>query len=157
MAKEIERKFLVDPEKLPSLKNPHTIRQGYIPGSLTATVRIRISDDDAYLTIKGRATGLTRSEFEYPVPLPDAQEMLEELCIKTLIEKKRYVVPYEDHLWEIDIFEGSNEGLIIAEIELSDESETFSKPEWVTKEVSHDPKYRNSNLITHPYSSWKAS
>jgi len=157
MAKEIERKFLVDPEKLPPLKNPHTIKQGYIPGSLTATVRIRISDDDAYLTIKGRATGLTRSEFEYPIPLPDAQEMLEELCNGDVIKKKRYLFPYEGHLWEIDIFEGSNEGLIIAEIELSDENETFTKPEWITKEVSYDPKYRNSNLITYPYVEWKVS
>ncbi len=155
MAKEIERKFLVDPEKLPALEDPHIIRQGYIPGSLTATVRIRISDNDAYLTIKGRATGLTRSEFEYPVPLSDARQMLEELCNGEVIEKKRYLLPYAGHVWEIDLFEGKNRGLIVAEIELSDENEIFKKPEWITEEVSYDPKYRNSNLIVHPYSSWK--
>jgi len=155
MPKEIERKFLVDAEKLPALHDPHYIRQGYIPGSVTATVRIRISNSNAFLTIKGRATGLTRSEFEYPIPLPDAQQMLEELCNSTVIIKKRYLIPYEGHTWEVDVFEGNNKGLIVAEIELSDENETFSKPDWITEEVSYDPRYRNSNLISYPYSSWK--
>ena len=155
MAEEIERKFLVDRQKLPSLENSHIIRQGYIPGTRTATVRIRTSNDKAYLTLKGKATGLTRSEFEYPVPMRDALLMLDEFCEGSVIEKKRYLVPYEGHTWEIDIFEGENEGLIVAEIELSDENEAFAKPEWVTREVSSDPKYRNSNLIMHPYTRWE--
>jgi adenylate cyclase len=155
MATEIERKFLVDPEKLPSLENPHVIKQGYVPGCQTGTIRIRISNSNAFLTIKGRATGLTRSEFEYPIPLSDAQQMLEELCNTAIIEKKRYLLPYGKHTWEIDVFEGNNQGLIVAEIELSDENEIFSKPEWISKEVSYDTKYRNSNLIQYPYSNWK--
>ncbi len=154
MAQEVERKFLVDPLKLPSLENPQTIKQGYIPGTRTATVRIRTSNDKAYLTLKGKAAGLTRSEFEYPVPRTDALLMLDEFCEGSVIEKKRYLIPYKEHIWEIDIFEGENEGLIVAEIELSAENEAFARPEWITEEVSYDPKYRNSNLIAYPYSRW---
>ncbi len=154
MAKEIERKFLVDPAKLPPLKAPHAIRQGYLPGCQTATVRLRISNENAFLTLKGRAAGLSRSEFEYPVPLEDALEMLDELCGPAIIEKKRYLIPHEGHTWELDIFEGANEGLIVAEIELSAEKEPFVKPEWATQEVSFDTRYRNSNLISDPYNTW---
>lgn len=154
MAKEIERKFLVDREKLPPLETPHHIRQGYLPGVKTATVRIRISDTQAYLTLKGRATGLSRSEFEYSIPLCDAEEMLQEFCHTFTIEKRRYLLSYRGHTWEIDVFEGGNRGLIVAEIELSSEEEAFEVPEWVTEEVSFDPKYRNSNLISHPYTRW---
>ncbi len=153
MAQEIERKFLVDTTKLPPLPRPLIIKQGYIPAQ-NATVRIRRTDDQAYLTIKGRATGLTRSEFEYPIPPSDAEAMLAELCEKPYIEKKRYLIKHQGHTWELDIFEGENEGLIIAEIELSSEDETFEKPEWVTQEVSDDPRYRNSYLIGHPYKTW---
>lgn len=154
MPKEIERKFLVDPGLLPALENPYVIRQGYIPTQGTATVRIRISNEKAFLTLKGRATGLTRSEFEYPVPLHDAEKMLQELCAYPLIEKKRYIIPYGGHIWELDIFEGKNEGLIVAEIELDNENEVFERPPWITKEVSFDPRYRNANLITLPYAVW---
>ena len=155
MAKEIERKFLVDFQKLPPLSNPYSIKQGYISGCISATVRIRIRNEEAFLTLKGKTNGLSRSEFEYPVPLSDAKQMLEELCSTAVIEKKRYHLNYQGHLWEIDIFEGTNRGLIVAEIELSHEDETFLKPEWVTQEVSSDVRYRNSNLITHPYSLWQ--
>jgi len=154
MAKEIERKFLVDPAQLPPLENPHIIRQGYIPTQGTATVRVRISNEEAFLTLKGRATGISRSEFEYPIPVADAEKMLSELCARPLIEKKRYLVPYRGHTWELDIFEGENAGLIVAEIELSDENEVFEKPRWITEEISFDPRYRNANLITHPFSKW---
>lgn len=154
MAKEIERKFLVDQTKLPILKNPHVIKQGYIPTKETATVRIRISNEKAFLTLKGKATGLTRSEFEYFVPLDDAEKMLQELCSSPLIEKKRYLIPYKGHIWELDIFEGDNEGLIVAEIELDNENEVFERPQWITKEVSFDPRYRNANLTTFPYTMW---
>jgi len=154
MPKEIERKFLVDPGLLPALENPHIIKQGYIPTGGTATVRIRISNDKAFLTLKGRATGITRSEFEYSIPLDDAEKMFQELCASPLIEKKRYLLPYKGHTWELDIFEGDNRGLIVAEIELKEENELFEKPKWATKDVSFEPRYRNANLITMPYRLW---
>jgi len=153
MAKEIERKFLVDTFKLPTLPKGHIMKQGYVP-TQGITVRARISDDQAFLTLKGRATGLSRSEFEYPIPVEDAREILDELCSHPLIEKTRYLISHGDHTWELDIFEGDNQGLVVAEIELSNENEAFELPTWVTEDVSHDTKYRNSNLITHPFSNW---
>ena len=156
MAKEIERKFLVNTSKLPTLSKGHIMKQGYIP-TQGITVRARISNDKAFLTLKGRATGLSRSEFEYPIPVEDAQQILNELCAHPLIEKTRYLIPYGKHTWELDIFEGENEGLIVAEIELGREDESFAKPEWITQEVSYDTKYRNSNLINHPFSTWSKS
>ncbi len=155
MAKEIERKFLVDQEKLPLLPTPYTIQQGYIAAT-GATVRVRIRNNEAFLTLKGKAKGLTRSEFEYPIPLADAKAMLSELCIHPFISKKRYLIEHEGHTWELDIFEGENEGLIVAEIELESETEPFAKPDWVTEEVSNDPRYRNAYLVTQPFSTWKA-
>ena len=155
MAQEIERKFLVDPSKLPQLSSCYTIKQGYIAAS-GATVRVRIRDNEAFLTLKGKAEGLTRSEFEYSIPVTDAEAMLSELCIHPFISKKRYFVEHEGHTWELDIFEGENEGLIVAEIELESETEPFVKPDWVTEEVSHDPRYRNACLVSHPFSAWKA-
>ena len=154
MAVEIERKFLVDTSKLPPLPKPYIIKQGYIAAS-DATVRVRICDDNAFLTLKGRAKGLTRSEFEYPIPLSDAHAMLSELCIHPFISKKRYLIQHEGHTWELDIFEGENEGLVIAEIELTGETEPFDKPEWVTQEVSHDPRYRNAYLVKQPFCKWQ--
>jgi adenylate cyclase len=154
MAKEIERKFLVDSTKLPLLSNPKHIIQGYIPAQ-NATLRVRISNDKAYLTLKGRAKGLSRSEFEYEIPLSDAKSILEELCIKPYIEKKRYIIPVGKHKWELDIFEGANDGLIVAEIELESEDEEFIKPDWISQEVSFDSRYRNSALINNPYSKWQ--
>lgn len=151
--KEIERKFLVHADKLPPLPSPLIIKQGYIP-TQNATVRIRLSNDNAFLTLKGRAKGLTRSEFEYAIPLDDANAMLEELCMQPYIAKKRYLVTYGEHTWELDIFEGENKGLIVAEIELESEDEKFEKPEWVAEEVSSDPRYRNAALVKHPYSQW---
>ena len=153
MAKEIERKFLIDTSKLPTLPKGHIMKQGYIP-TQGITVRARIRDDQAFLTLKGRATGLSRSEFEYPIPVEDAKEILYELCSHPLIEKTRYLIPYGEHTWELDIFEGDNEGLIVAEIELGSEEENFAKPEWITEEVSHDTKYRNLYLIDHPFCNW---
>ena len=153
MAKEIERKFLVDTGKLPTLPKGHIMKQGYVP-TQGITVRARISNDQAFLTLKGRATGLSRSEFEYPIPVEDAQQILDELCAHPLIEKTRYLIPYGEHTWELDIFEGENEGLVVVEIELESENEVFELPTWVTQEVSHDTKYRNSNLIENPFTNW---
>ena len=154
MAKEIERKFLVHAEKLPPLPAAHIIKQGYVPTNGT-TVRIRISNEQAFLTLKGKATGLTRSEFEYAIPLSDAQAMLDELCTTPYIAKRRYLINHAGHTWELDIFEGENQGLIVAEIELESEDEAFEKPAWVAAEVSDDPRYRNAYLVTHPFSQWK--
>jgi adenylate cyclase len=154
MATEIERKFLVDHSKLPPLPTPHIIRQGYIPAS-GVTVRIRRMDSTAFLTLKGKTEGVSRLEFEYAIPVEEAEAMLASLCMQPFVDKKRYMIEYEGHTWELDIFEGENDGLIIAEIELSDENEDFAMPPWVDKEVSHDPKYRNGSLVKYPYSHWE--
>lgn len=151
MATEIERKFLVDPQKLPPLPQPLMIQQGYIPSD-DATIRIRTANDRAYLTLKGKTTGFSRSEFEYPVPFDDAVAMLAELCREPLIEKRRYEIHYGAHLWEVDVFEGENRGLVLAEVELVNESETVELPPWVTSEVTHDKRYYNARLRLHPFS-----
>jgi len=153
VAKEIERKFLVDSSKLPPLPAGYIIKQGYIP-TQDITVRVRIRNDQAFLTLKGKTTGLSRSEFEYPIPLEDARQILHELCSHPLIEKTRYVIAFGAHKWELDIFEGENKGLIVAEIELEHEEEEFELPDWVTEDVSYDRKYRNANLTVHPFSTW---
>jgi len=154
MGIEIERKFLIDENKLPSLQNGYVIKQGYIQTVDHTTVRVRIRDKEAFLTIKGKSEGATRLEFEYPIPLHDANDVINKLCQKSLIDKTRYLVEHEGHTWEVDIFEGNNKGLIIAEIELKSENESFNLPSWVTEEVTNDIRYFNSNLITHPYIDW---
>ena len=154
MAKEIERKFLVDPNKLPSLSNGDVIKQGYIPTRDLTTVRIRIRSKTAFLTIKGETQGNTRSEFEYTIPLTDAEHMMEELCQGPKIDKTRYLIHDKKHTWELDIFHGDNDGLIVAEIELGQENEEITLPEWVTEEVSGDHKYYNSQLLANPYKGW---
>ncbi|MEA1953672.1 MAG: CYTH domain-containing protein [Campylobacterota bacterium] len=153
MAQEIERKFLVNIDKLPTLPIGDIIKQGYIPTE-GITVRIRIRNTLAYLTIKGKANGLSRLEFEYPIPLMDAQQILTELCSHPLIEKTRYLIAYEKHTWELDIFDGDNRGLIVAEIELKNENESFKKPKWIKEEVSYDKRYRNSELLKTPFNTW---
>ncbi len=154
MGIEIERKFLVDEEKLRRFLGRGTsFEQGYFPTSDLTTVRIRIAGDSAFLTIKGKTTGATRSEFEYPVPLSEAREMLDQFCDKTII-KKRYFIKQDQHTFEVDIFEGENAGLIVAEVELSSENETVNLPEWITKEVTHDSRYYNSQLLQNPISKW---
>jgi len=150
---EIERKFLIDPGKLPELPRPIVVRQGYIPAE-NATVRARTMNDKGFLTLKGRTRGFTRSEFEYEIPFEDASAILEELCTPPLIEKRRYRLYYENHIWEIDIFEGENEGLCMAEVELRSEDEEVVLPPWVTKEVTGDRRYYNASLRTHPYRSF---
>ena len=153
MAKEIERKFLVDLSKLENLPEGNVIRQGYIPAE-GATVRVRTMNEKAFLTLKGKMSGITRSEFEYEIPLTDALAMLQELCSPPLIEKTRYLIPYAGHTWELDIFEGDNDGLIMAEVELSHEDEVIELPPWITKEVSNDRRYYNAALRLNPYCLW---
>lgn len=116
-------------------------------------MRVRIANNEAWLTIKGRNEGTRRLEFEYPIPTSDALELLA-LCQSGRIEKTRYCVEHADKIWEIDVFHGDNDGLIVAEIELADENEAFSRPDWLGEEVSDDPRYFNSALISHPYKDW---
>lgn len=153
MAVEIERKFLIDLDKIGNLENGKEITQGYFDTPNGPTTRIRISGKNGFITIKGKTEGLSRSEYEYEIPLEDAKEMIEKFCPKTL-SKTRYIIPIGNHKWEVDIFEGKNKGLIIAEIELESEDEEFIKPEWVGEEVSEDSRYYNSNLVENPYSNW---
>lgn len=154
MAQEIERKFLV---KLDAWRprGPGTLyRQGYLCSQKERVVRVRIAGDQAMLTIKGVTVGLTRSEFEYPVPVDDAVVMLDTLCERPQIEKHRHIEVLAGKTWEVDVFHGENEGLVIAELELSSETETFEKPPWVGEDVSSDPRYFNSSLAKNPYSTW---
>lgn len=154
MAKEIERKFLVAHQVWrESVNTIHVFRQGYLSYDSERTVRVRATEVTGYLTIKGITEGLTRDEFEYEIPLADALALLQ-LCERPAIEKKRYIVPNGAHVWEVDVFEGVNEGLVVAEIELGSEDEAFDKPNWLGNEVSGDRKYSNSALSLHPFKDW---
>jgi adenylate cyclase len=154
MGVEIERKFLVRGERWKTLAQGVLLRQGYLSSSPEGTVRVRIEGESAMLTIKGKSSGATRSEWEYPIPLADAQTFLDTLCERPIIEKKRYRIPFEDMVWEVDEFLGENAGLVVAEIELATENQSFAKPDWIADEVTHDVRYFNSSLIRNPYSRW---
>ena len=156
MPKEIERKFLVNLDQIPLPSNGIEIKQGYLPLSenVKTAVRVRIKGEEAFLTIKGENKGATRQEFEYTIPVSEALELLEDLCHKPLMEKTRYEICVDKHIWEIDIFHGANKGLVVAEIELADENDQFEHPNWLTKEVTDDPRYYNSNLLQEPYKNW---
>ena len=154
MAREIERKFLIDLAKLGELTEGESIKQGYINTSNLNVVRVRVMGNCGYLTLKGESIGPSRLEYEYPIPVEDAQEILDNLCNKPLIKKHRYEVEFKNHLWEIDIFKGDNEGLVVAELELDEEHISVELPDWVRQEVTGDPKYYNVNLLKHPYSCW---
>lgn len=153
MAKEIERKFLVTGDEWRSLAEGVHYCQGYLSSVKERTVRIRTINDRGFLTIKGITVGVSRLECEYDIPLDDAKAMLE-ICEKPLIDKNRYKVKIDGLVWEIDEFFGENEGLLIVEVELQDENQSFDKPSWVGDEVSHDPRYYNANLIKHPFTKW---
>jgi CYTH domain-containing protein len=154
MAHEIERKFLITGEAWRELAKGTAYRQGYLSTVKERTVRVRTIDDKGFLTIKGITVGATRAEYEYEIPAGDANEMLDDLCEQPIIEKKRYKVPLDGFIWEIDEFGGVNEGLIVAEIELESEDQEFNKPDWIGDEVSGDPRYFNSNLIANPFTTW---
>jgi CYTH domain-containing protein len=154
MAQEIERKFLVVGDEWRPRAAGRRFRQGYLSTVKERTVRVRVAGDAATLTIKGITVGATRTEYEYPIPLADAQAMLDDLCERPLIEKTRHVVHEGGLTWEIDEFEGANAGLIVAEVELDDAGRVITLPPWVGDEVTHDPRYFNSNLIAHPYTEW---
>lgn len=155
MALEIERKFLVDTGRLGPLADGEEIRQGFIPTANLTAVRVRISGAMAWLTLKGANTGPRRSEFEYRIPPGDAQQILDELCTGPVLSKIRYRRQYREHLWEIDVFEGDNAGLVVAEVELASETDSPELPDWVTEEVTGDPRYYNVNLCNNPFSRWK--
>lgn len=155
MATEIERKFLIRDDRWRQQADAgQRMAQGYLIGARNASVRVRIEGDQANLNIKSATLGIYRQEYEYPIPLEDAREMLDNLCEKPVIEKVRYHVPYAGHVWEIDVFEGENAGLIVAEIELDSEDEAFEQPDWLGEEVSDDARYYNVSLVNHPYKDW---
>lgn len=155
MAQEIERKFLIDIDKIGNLENGYEIKQGYIQTKDKTVVRVRVKGEEAFMTIKGENIGATRLEYEYAIPLKDANEMLEKLCTKPFIDKTRYLLQHKNHTWEIDIFHKENDGLIVAEVELESENETVELPNWIVKEVTDDSRYYNSNLLENPYCKWK--
>jgi len=156
MAYEIERKFLVNnTDFIKQASSKEYIVQAFLNRNPERTVRIRIKDDKAFLTVKGISNkeGTTRREWEYAIPVSDAREMLK-ICEEGVIEKWRYLVSVGTHTYEVDVFEGENDGLIVAEVELASEEESFQKPSWLGEEVTGDEAYYNSNLSQHPYSKW---
>ncbi len=155
MATEIERKFLLRDESWRDIANSGTrFRQGYLIGAERASVRVRIEGEQANLNIKSATLGIHRQEFEYPIPLEEAEELLDTLCEQPQIIKTRYLVPYGEHTWEIDVFDGDNVGLVVAEVELAAEDEAFERPSWIGEEVSGDTRYYNVCLVKHPYKDW---
>jgi adenylate cyclase len=156
MPTEIERKFLVDLEKWGKVIKPagKLYNQGYILSEERRTVRIRVTNDAAYITLKGASTGISRSEYEYTIPVNEGNEILDNFAT-SLIKKTRYEIEYAGHTWEVDVFTGDNTGLIVAEIELRHEDEQFEKPDWAGPEVSHDNRYTNASLSISPYKNWK--
>ena len=153
---EIERKFLVNKEKWNKTSKDEgiLIEQGYISKDPAKTVRVRLTKNKGFLTIKGPSVGASRKEFEYSIPASDAERMLKDIC-GSLVRKKRYKITHKEKLWEVDEFLDDNAGLIIAEIELSDEHEKFDLPAWIGKEVTYIKRYSNLNLSLSPYRKWK--
>lgn len=154
MAKEIERKFLIKRELWQPQNQGQEIRQGYLSLDPERTVRVRTKGAKGYLTIKGKNQGISRTELEYEIPYEEACQMLEELCLRPLVEKTRYLEQHGQQLWEIDIFAGDNEGLAVAEAELPSEDTVLALPIWIDREVSGEARYYNSNLIKLPYKNW---
>lgn len=156
MGIEIERKFLLKHEGWRRQSESKTyLVQGYLSVTPEATVRVRIAADRAFLTLKGKRSNYSATEFEYPVPLDDAHQILKQMCVHSPVEKWRHIVKHHGHIWEIDEFLGPNAGLYVAEIELESANAEFSIPDWLGEEVSHDPRYTNASLAQHPYSAWE--
>jgi len=151
---EIERKFLVHGEPWTEDTRRVEMTQGYLARSDAGVVRIRVEGERAFLTIKGPTEGIRRSEFEYEIPAADARAMLE-LCLEPPVGKTRYFIEAGDHVFEVDVFTGDNEGLVLAEVELASEDEAFPRPDWLGEEVSHDHRYSNSNLACQPFNAWR--
>ncbi len=151
---EIERKFLVDHNLWQSQGEQLVIRQGFLATTDKLVCRVRQKGESFYLSVKADLDGITRHDFEYEIPQRDGQIMLNQHCELPPVEKVRHMVPFAGMLWEVDVFTGQNDGLIVAEIELESENQPFKKPEWVTEEVSDDLRYLNTNLYRNPYSTW---
>lgn len=156
MAAEVERKFLVIGQQWRTLATGVPYRQGYLSTVKERTVRVRTAGAHAYLTVKGLTTGVSRLEFEYEIPVADANRMLDELCERPLIEKLRYRIPFGALTWEVDEFLGDNRGLVVAEVELERADQPIDRPGWIGADISADPRYFNSNLVRRPYSTWGA-
>jgi CYTH domain-containing protein len=154
MGIEIEKKFLMSSEDWRGLDAGRMYRQGYLNSAKGQTVRVRVVGDHGYLTIKGPAVAGVRAEYEYEIPLTDAVEMLETLCLRPLIEKRRHRIGFKGFVWEIDEFFAGNAGLILAEIELPASDTSFEKPPWIGQEVTGDPRYTNAALSRKPYCLW---
>jgi adenylate cyclase len=156
MAIEIEHKFLLANDDWRNcIQKSIKYKQGYLNSLPTSSVRVRISDTKAWLNIKSATVGTERLEFEYEIPISDAEEILNTLCCKPLIEKTRHIVQNDHNIWEIDEFEGDNKGLVVAEIELSELGQVFTKPSWLGMEVTLELRYYNNNLAKNPYSKWQ--
>ncbi len=155
MGIEIERKFLVNHVRWEELEKPlgEFYRQGYLLTDPQKTIRIRQTSDKGFLTIKGISVGAARAEYEYEIPCDEAKELLDQFSVAEL-SKVRYKIPIGNHIWEVDVFSGKNLGLIVAEIELKSEDETFDLPDWIDWEVTGEEKYYNSNLVLEPYNDW---
>ena len=154
MPVEIERKFLVTGDGWRGADAGTRYRQGYLSLQAGASVRVRASHDRGYLTIKGETSSASRAEYEYPIPLEHAEELLDNLCIKPVIEKTRYRVEHHGLVWEVDVFTGENAGLVIAEVELESEGQVIELPDWAGEEVTGDPRYYNASLVSNPWSKW---
>lgn len=154
MGVEIERKFLLAGDAWRALGTPVLLRQGYLSSKRERVVRVRIEGEQAMLTIKGASVGASRGEWEYPIPMQDAEEFLGQLCEQPIIEKYRRRIDFGGMVWEVDEFLGVNAGLVVAEIELTSEDQPFDKPDWIAAEVTDDARYFNANLIAHPFSRW---
>jgi adenylate cyclase len=156
MPVEIERKFLVVSDAWRAEATRHDLfRQGYLGGGEFCSTRVRVGAGRAWLTLKGRVRGARRLEFEYPIPVADANEILDALCAGGRVEKRRHWVPYAGHEWEVDEFLGANSGLVLAELELDDEGMEFAAPPWLGREVTEDVRYYNSHLASHPWPTWR--
>jgi adenylate cyclase len=156
MAVEIEHKFLLaNNEWRKQISYSVKYKQGYLSAVATSSIRVRITDEQAWLNIKSATIGTHRHEYEYEIPLSDAHEIMINLCRKPIVEKTRHLVIHDGNTWEIDEFEGDNDGLIVAEIELTEVGATFSTPTWLGEEVTSDHRYYNNNLASHPYSIWR--
>ena len=154
MAVEIERKFRTNGVDFLANQEGERMIQGYLSHDPRATVRLRVQGDRAWLTIKGKTHGASRSEFEYPIPSADAHAMLKEMCPEGVIDKTRYRIRVGEHVWEVDEFHGDNRGLVVAEVELDSEDQPFERPPWLGEEVTGDPRYYNSALSRTPYVQW---
>jgi len=155
MPVEIERKFLVQGNDWRgAAARSELYRQGYLAGSETCSVRVRVGGARAWIGLKGRVRGASRLEYEYLIPVGEANEILDALCAGGRVEKRRHWVPYAGREWEVDEFIGANAGLVVAELELDDEDEAFSRPPWLGREVTEDVRYYNSSLARHPWSEW---